>query len=513
MTLPRELEPRTRSVLDPVHGLIRLTDREMQVVDHPLFQRLRHIKQNGLLLYVFPAATHTRFEHSLGVLFVAHGMLNELTLNSRVGVSKGSVKQSEDASLGDAIEFPAAHSPEWNFVYQTTRLAALAHDLGHGPLSHTFDSFSPKRELIKKLLTDRKLAALAPLAEVMLTWGIDSKLPVSHAKNLRAPHELMSCIFFTLIWNDIKGAPDVAQAVCAALLGGEAYAKIENNEARKWIPLVHDIVASAPADADRMDYMERDSRSIGVTYGLFDRERVLKSLLCYVGGSSDAPVYRLGLKHSGLQAIENLMQARYELFVQVYYHKTNRAISRMLDAIAALANTRMNLFGDVSTLSSLSDRYADLSDEQFFRTLLGRRNEVETPQDIRSIAEDIQSRRLWKRVLDPSATDEAEQILEILRTEFADEADWIRKDTSKPKALKDIESGAALLFRDGSGTYRTGRTLRWSVESTVIQGLEEADRKSVRIYYEKVDPKQAKAIRERALALSFKKREATDASA
>jgi hypothetical protein len=221
MTLPRDFEPRTRSVLDPVHGLIRLTDREMQVIDHPLFQRLRHIKQNGLLMYVFPAATHTRFEHSLGVLFVAHGMLNELTLNSRVGVSKGSVKPSTDASLGDAVEFPTPHSPEWNFVYQTTRLAALAHDLGHGPLSHTFDGFSPTRELVQKLLADRKLAALAPLADVMLTWGIDNDLHSLHPKNLRAPHELMSCIFFTLIWHDIEGSPDVAQAVCAAILGGE----------------------------------------------------------------------------------------------------------------------------------------------------------------------------------------------------------------------------------------------------------------------------------------------------
>jgi hypothetical protein len=262
-----------------------------------------------------------------------------------------------------------------------------------------------------------------------------------------------------------------------------------------------------------MDYMERDSRSIGVTYGLFDRERVLKTLLCYIGGSHDAPVYRLGLKHSGLQAIENLMQARYELFVQVYYHKTNRAISRMLAAIAELAPTQMNLFGDVSTLSELAARYADLSDEQFFRTLLGRSHEIKAPQDIRSIAEDIESRRLWKRVLDLSTTDEADEILRILQTEFAADANWIRKDTSKPKALKDIESGAALLFRDGSGTYRTGKTLRWSVESTVIQGLEEADGKSVRIYYERTNSKQAKAIRERALALSFKKREATDESA
>ena len=78
----------TRSTLDPVHGLIRLTPEEVKIIDHPLFQRLRTIKQNGLLHLVFPAATHTRFEHSIGTVFVANSMLDALFHNSRVAASK-----------------------------------------------------------------------------------------------------------------------------------------------------------------------------------------------------------------------------------------------------------------------------------------------------------------------------------------------------------------------------------------------------------------------------------------
>lgn len=215
----REPAPRTRSVLDPVHGLIRLTDREMQLIDHPLFQRLRMIRQNGLLHLVFPAATHTRFEHSLGVMFVAHGMLNSLTLNSRVGVSKGNVHSLAKANAGQAVEFAGYRTPEWIFVYEVTRLAALAHDLGHGPLSHTFDSFSPSRAMLATLLKDESMSAIESMRSFMLDWGKDTTKADSHTKNRRTPHELMSCVFFTRIWHEIGGDPQIATAVCAAILG------------------------------------------------------------------------------------------------------------------------------------------------------------------------------------------------------------------------------------------------------------------------------------------------------
>ena len=497
---------RTRSILDPIHGLIRLTETEMAVVDSPLFQRLQCIRQNGLLYRVFPAATHTRFEHSLGALFVAHGMLNSLALNSTVGLTKGNVRQRRRAKAGEAVSFPDSEAKEWSFLYEVTRLAALTHDIGHGPLSHTFDAFSPSRDDLNLVLKSKELKALVPLHDFILNWGTDWTKGPRHKKNRRVPHEIVSCLFFTKIWHDLRGDPETALAVCASILGEHAGVSaaslLRSRIARAWVPLIHDIVASAPADADRMDYLERDSRAIGVTYGLFDRNRVLKSLLCYRDQNANEPAYRLGVKYSGLQAIENLMQARYELFAQVYYHKTNRAISRMLDAIGSIADKEMNLFGKNSTLESWIWLYLEFSDERFFHSLLGKRA-VDTPQTIRSLAEQIHNRHFWKRILDPTMKGEAKNILLKLRKKFPRWRNKIVLDDTKPRALKDLNRGARLLSRHGAAAYEVGKVGTWTRVSTIIQALDKADRRSVRIYFEDTDAVTAKQIREYALELAF----------
>jgi uncharacterized protein len=67
-----------KSILDPIHGLIKMTETEMKIISHPLFNRLRRIKQNTFLYYVFPSANHTRFEHSIGVMYLA----SEIFLNA-----------------------------------------------------------------------------------------------------------------------------------------------------------------------------------------------------------------------------------------------------------------------------------------------------------------------------------------------------------------------------------------------------------------------------------------------
>jgi len=395
------------------------------------------------------------------------------------------------------------------FVYRVTRLAALMHDLGHGPLSHTFDGFAPTREALKTVLDDPDLQAIMPLREFMLSWGTDTTKASTHTKNRRIPHEIMSCVFFTKIWHDVAGDPALVPAVCAAILGAhngeDCAALLESPLARTWVPLIHDVVASAPADADRMDYMERDSRAIGVTYGLFDRNRILKSLLCYRDHSADRIRYRLGVKESGLKAIENLMQARYELFAQIYYHKTNRSISRMLDEISNIAESKMDLFGGPATLDGWMAIYLDLSDERLLRLLLGKDGSTAPPR-IRSLAESIKNRELWKRILDPTTKDEADYVLSVLRSEFGDVSDFIKRDDTKPKALKDLDSGAALLIRSGVGAYEVGKAGRWTEESTIIDALEYADETFVRIYFDSDDFAKAKEIRARALDLVFQQK-------
>jgi len=383
---------RPRSILDPIHGLIRFTNEEFALIEHPLFQRLGRIKQNGLLSFVFPGARHTRFAHSLGVLFVADGMLRSLVSNSRVSAVKGAVLPLAEAQKGQAIDLSELGDEDSAYLYRITRLAALAHDLGHGPLSHTFDKFALSNATLRALMEDVTVTALSPLKNTIISWK---------AKDVDSPvkHEIMSCLFFAHAWAEI-GDPETAIAVAAAILGPGAYGDLIDGRMRKLVPLVHDLIASAPADADHMDYMERDSRTIGVTYGLFDRNRVFKTLLCYKeSDSASDELLRLGLKRSGLRSVENLVQARFQLYLQVFYHKTNVAIQLMLDEISKLAKQAGVFVVSGTTVSAIADWYKDLDDDQFLRILRGKAaGPFVGKAPINSLAEEVANRQLWKRV-------------------------------------------------------------------------------------------------------------------
>lgn len=105
-----------RLIKDPIHGFMRLRKELFCVIDTPHFQRLRSLRQLGLLHYVFPSATHTRFEHSIGTANIAGTLLR--TLQDLQG---GTLRELSDRRC------------------LLVQVAALVHDLGHGPFSHVFD--------------------------------------------------------------------------------------------------------------------------------------------------------------------------------------------------------------------------------------------------------------------------------------------------------------------------------------------------------------------------------------
>jgi HD superfamily phosphohydrolase len=492
------------AILDPLHGLVRLTRDELSLIDYPIFRRLRGTKQNGLLWLVFPSATHTRFEHSLGALFVADSMWHALLSNSQVSSAKTPprVRTFESADQGQAVDLTSVNTTLRLRLYQVIRFAALTHDLGHGPLSHTFDQFAPTSGEVRRLLDDPRLSAIGDLAEVLTSY--DQEKPSNEA---RVKHEVMSCIFFALCWYELKGgtSPDIPRAVTAAILGPKLYSAVAESDLRGWIPLAHDIVASAPADADRMDYLERDSRSLGVSYGLFDRNRLLKSLLCY-RAKAGTREYRLGIKRSGLRAVENLVQARFELFVQVYYHKTNRAIELMLTEVAARAQRAGVKVLPADNLDSLVDSYVDLDDHQFLRLL---RNADDG--ELTSLVADIQNRRLWKRVTEIApvikegrvdAQETAKSgILRRDRLAARVLGDDLHMDQVPPKATKDLETGAALLQRDSDGVYAALSTETWPEASPIIRTLGLEEQAVVRIYLKSADPDRLRFVQSELLGL------------
>jgi hypothetical protein len=265
---------------DPVHGLLAFESEEAAIVPRLLaareVQRLRRIKQLGVTSLAFPGAEHTRFAHALGT---AHVMIRLL----------GRLREVHEAL------------PFWQRVSsdraQDALAAALLHDVGHGPLSHLFESAIPSvpfhEEWSSRILLD-------PSTDVHQTLArSDPGRPARVAELIHGRHEL----------------PYLARAVSGAL------------------------------DVDRCDYLLRDAHATGVHYGDFDLGWLLRSLRFGLAEGEAAPP--LGIDgHKGLVAIEEFLLARFFMFQQVYFHKSTRAAEFMIRAALALA-VRCLANGDV----------------------------------------------------------------------------------------------------------------------------------------------------------------------
>lgn len=254
----------------PVHGFINLNAWEKEIVCYPSFQRLRRIRQLAWTDQVYPGAMHTRFEHSLGVMHTATLLYEAIRQRS------SEVLRSEFGYTDDGLKRDL----------QLVRLAALLHDVGHTPFSHASEDLFPAQESGKKYKHEQYSAAIVRTELRSVIEG--------------HPLNTTNCGFT---------ADDVA-----ALLEGSTSAK----QRIFWRDLI-----DGQMDADRMDYLLRDSYHAGVQYGRFDLHRLINTVQAIPGTRGRAP--RLGISMGGLHAAEGLVLARYFMFTQVYFHKTRVA--------------------------------------------------------------------------------------------------------------------------------------------------------------------------------------------
>lgn len=254
----------------PVHGFIQMNEWEREIVAHPAYQRLRRIRQLAWTDQVYPGAMHTRFEHSLGVMHTATLLYDSIVKNSKDLLSR-------ELGYDDA---------GFRRNRQLVRLAALLHDTGHSPFSHASEELFPDRDDGSKYSHEEYSAAI-----------------------IRGP--LRSSIEDHKINQGNYGfsADDVA-----ALIEGSASAR----QGIFWRDLI-----SGQMDADRMDYLLRDSHHSGVQYGRFDLHRLVSTVTAIPGVGGRSP--RIGIQEGGLHAAEALVLARYFMFTQVYFHKTRVA--------------------------------------------------------------------------------------------------------------------------------------------------------------------------------------------
>ncbi|EJO4031800.1 HD domain-containing protein [Vibrio cholerae] len=461
-------------ILDPIHGTIMITDIERQVIGHRLFQRLRNVKQNTFLYKVFPSAMHSRFEHSLGVMHVAYEMLNNLLLNS----------YRYDAKYGDEILFPNLDKLSHSNI-QELRLAALLHDIGHGPMSHQFDSFLMSKSQLKRVLGNEYTDVYNLISD---EDGVE--------------HEHISLIFIRKIIEDLSldknvDTDNILKLIENEYKGGKVLVEINGNEFDIQ-PLFTSLISSCPIDADRMDYLLRDSYFSGVKCGIYNIERLLKSIVPVLDGDKICLAY----KESCLDSISEFVFSRSNLFSQVYFHKTNRAFSAMLSKVCdiAVGKGKEHILSEMyqleigmgrHNLELLQEFYLDNSDDEFINATVPKL--IDGSSVAESLINDIVDRKPWKKLyesklyisgqgisskIDKAMISDLKESLHLELEKFVSQDEFMI-DIMSDNTFKDIDkTEIKLLVKSPDGSYESKKISECGEKLDMYQSI----RYFIRVY-------------------------------
>lgn len=239
---------------DTVHDYIHVRHQLiLDLIDSKEFQRLRRVKQLGTSQYTFHDAEHSRFSHSLGVYELARKICDRFVRN---------------------------YPNEWDDSERLVTLcAALLHDIGHGPFSHTFEQIfgTDHEHFTTEIILDETTEVNAILRKVSPDF----------------PNEVASVI------TKEYPNPQVVQLI------------------------------SSQIDVDRMDYLQRDAYNTGVTYGKFDLSRILRVIRPHKEG--------IAFQIQGMHAVEDYIVRRYQMYMQVYFHPVSRGMEVTLDRLLTRA--------------------------------------------------------------------------------------------------------------------------------------------------------------------------------
>ena len=248
------------SFRDPIHGFIRADPLEQALIGSRPLQRLRYIRQLGFTYLVFPGAEHSRFSHTLGAMELAGRVYDHVAQRSN-----GLLPGGDDCRERRLI-----------------RVAALLHDIGHAPFSHSaedlFEGGIDHEEMTGRLLQMEELGEIFE----------------RHGRGIE-PDDVLRLL---------AGEGEDAERLLGQIISGEL-------------------------DVDKMDYLLRDSLYCGVRYGVFDLERLLDTIRPIQDPDSGA--WGLGVSEGGVHALEALVLARYYMFTQVYFNVTGKVLELHLN--------------------------------------------------------------------------------------------------------------------------------------------------------------------------------------
>jgi len=308
---------------DSVHGHVGVSETEHDIINTAAFRRLDGIRQLSFSDLVYHSATHTRLEHSIGTMHMTGRMCDQLELDEE---SK-----------------------------RLARLAALLHDIGHGPFSHTFE---------------KVLEGLNP-GKAHIHEYVGRKM-------IENDGEISDCL------------GDARRKVAAILEGSDSL--------NRQYSLVSSIV-SGNLDADKLDYFARDSHNLGVKYGIVDTERILHVL------RHDEHKMHLGVHPKGIPVLDSYRLARYMIGKQVYTHRVRLAADQMFYCAVDAAFDEGVLDRrdfDVESRSFL-EFYKGLDDSAFVHKIMWNKKSRLS----RNILSDIRRRRLLKTCYEESVVNTA----------------------------------------------------------------------------------------------------------
>ncbi len=291
-----------KRIYDSVHGFIYFSSLERDLIDSYAFQRLHYLHQVGVAYLVYPGATHTRFEHSLGVMHVASQIFDQIMR-----------KYDKDQPLETAY---------WR---QVVRFAAICHDLGHLPFSHTAESI-----LLEKGGHEK--------------WTLD----------------LIESSVLKPIWDRFQEeypGQDVIQDIIKLSLGEKKLAEVRTGQGfTPWQKVLSQVITGDFFGADRIDYLLRDARSTGVSYGLFDYHQLIETLRILPSlDSSKEGELTLGIEENGVESCEALLLARHFMHRRVYQYPSVKAYSFHMARFLKLFAQKEQMLSSLTKYLSYTD--------------------------------------------------------------------------------------------------------------------------------------------------------------
>ncbi|MEQ5833602.1 phosphohydrolase [Marinobacter sp. NFXS9] len=364
-------------IMDPVHGGIPLYRHEIQVIDHPLYQRLRNICQNDILSLVFPGATHSRFLHSIGVMHVGTRMFRSM-INAYL----------REQQLSRDVDLTLTQLEAIDYLSKIIRLACLLHDSGHSSFSHQFTQARRIKELMSRPSRFRDLWAGIDIRDIYNEPP--EELEHEHY-SVRVAYDVLEHTDLEpagLHRNDVLGIMETtrvtpsevfcrhAETFWSFIAGLDAHAGVlqDTSTPRLVMDLLSSIV-SGEIDADRADYMLRDGFHSSVTIGGFNLDHLLSNLR--FGWNVEEPWLGLAITHKGLGALEDFVYSRYQMYRKVYAHKTALGFDWLLREAINEVLEDPETFDWVDVCLSRMDYFAELTDNFFWEAF--RRKARQTP--------------------------------------------------------------------------------------------------------------------------------------